>query len=191
MARPRLGEEERRTRTVGVRVTEAEAEELQERAQAARLSMGAYLRRRGLGQRVRTTTERRLGAAELRAGSDPGGPGRVGRTGAGAGGLAAGRGARGLGAASEAARRDGLSVRYRYRSEDWYRLTSSVSEERMEQVREFDGEQAYEKMRRAMEKASQERARQVERSSKLPARKRPERRGPERGGPERDYGPSR
>ena len=65
MARPRLGEEERRTRTVGVRVTEAEAEELRERAQAARLSMGAYLRRRGLGQWVRTT-ERRLGAAELR-----------------------------------------------------------------------------------------------------------------------------
>ena len=30
MARPRLGEEERRTRTVGVRVTEAEAEELRE-----------------------------------------------------------------------------------------------------------------------------------------------------------------
>ena len=59
MARPRLGEEERRTRTVGVRVTEAEAEELQERAQAARLSMGAYLRRRGLGQWVRTTAELR------------------------------------------------------------------------------------------------------------------------------------
>ena len=56
----------------------------------------------------------------------------------------------------------------------------------MEQVREFDGEQAYEKMRRAMEKAdqekaSQEKARQVERSSKLPARKRPE----------WDFGPSR
>ena len=66
MARPRLGEEERRGRTIGVRVTEAEAEELQERAQAARLSMGAYLRRRGLGQRVRMGTERRLGAAELR-----------------------------------------------------------------------------------------------------------------------------
>ena len=33
MARPRLGDEERRTRTVGVRVTEAEAAELQERAQ--------------------------------------------------------------------------------------------------------------------------------------------------------------
>ena len=53
MARPRLGEEHRRTRTVGVRVTAAEAAELRERAQAARLSMGAYLRRRGLGQRVR------------------------------------------------------------------------------------------------------------------------------------------
>ena len=66
MARPRLGEEARRTRTVGVRVTAAEAEELQERAQAARLSMGAYLRRRGLGQRVRMAAERRLGGAELR-----------------------------------------------------------------------------------------------------------------------------
>ena len=66
MARPRLGEEERRTRTVGVRVTEAEAAELRERAQAARLSMGAYLRRRALGQRVRMAAERRLGAAELR-----------------------------------------------------------------------------------------------------------------------------
>ena len=66
MARPRLGDEERRTRTVGVRVTEAEAEELRERAQAARLSMGAYLRRRALGQRVRIVADRRLGAAELR-----------------------------------------------------------------------------------------------------------------------------
>ena len=52
MARPRLDEEERRARTVGVRVTAAEATELRERAQAARLSMGAYLRR-ALGQRVR------------------------------------------------------------------------------------------------------------------------------------------
>ena len=66
MARPRLGEEERRGRTVGVRVTEAEAEELQERARGARLSVGAYLRRRGLGQRVRMGAERRLGAVELR-----------------------------------------------------------------------------------------------------------------------------
>ena len=66
MARPRLGYEERQRRTVGVRVTEAEAAELRERAQAARLSMGAYLRRRALGQRVRMAAERRLGAAELR-----------------------------------------------------------------------------------------------------------------------------
>ena len=66
MTRPRLGEEERRTRTVAVRVTEAEAEELRERAQAARLSMGVYLRRRALGQRVRILSELRLGAAELR-----------------------------------------------------------------------------------------------------------------------------
>ena len=48
MARPRLDEQERRARTVGVRVTAAEATELRERAQAARLSMGAYLRRRAL-----------------------------------------------------------------------------------------------------------------------------------------------
>ena len=66
MARPRLGEEERRTRTIGVRLTEAEAEVLRERAQAARLSVGSYLRRRALGQRVRVAAERRLGAAELR-----------------------------------------------------------------------------------------------------------------------------
>ena len=36
-------------------------EELRERAQAARLSMGAYLRRRALGQRVRMAAELRLG----------------------------------------------------------------------------------------------------------------------------------
>ena len=34
-------------------------------------------------------------------------------------------------------------------------------EERLEQVREIDGEQAYEKMRRAVEKASQEKASQA------------------------------
>ena len=39
MARPRLGESERRRRTIGVRVTEAEETELRERAQAACLSM--------------------------------------------------------------------------------------------------------------------------------------------------------
>ena len=105
MARPQLDEQERRARTVGVRVTAAEATELRERAQAARLSMGAYLRRRALGQRVRIAAELRLGAAEMRelnrigvnlnqmarapqlgsrvvAGRDPGG----GRAGRGAGG---------------------------------------------------------------------------------------------------------
>ena len=66
MARPRLGESERRTRTIGVRVTEAEAAELQ----AARLSMGAYLRRRGLGQRGRIVAARRLGGGGA-AGAEP------------------------------------------------------------------------------------------------------------------------
>ena len=65
MARPRLDEQERRARTVGVRVTEAEAAELRERAQAARLSMGAYLRRRALGQRVRIAAELRHGEGRL------------------------------------------------------------------------------------------------------------------------------
>ena len=93
--------------------------------------------------------------------------------------------------AREAARSDGLLLDSYCRPDDFYRLKYSMLEERLEQVRELDGEQAYEKMRRAVEKASQEKARQVERSSQLPARKKPERRGPERGGPERDYGPSR
>ena len=41
-----------------------------------------------------------------------------------------------------------------------YRLKYSMLEERLEQVREIDGELAYGKMRRAVEKASQEKARQ-------------------------------
>ena len=57
------------------------------------------------------------------------------------------------GRAREATRRDALAVYDRYRGGDWDRLKRSASEERMEQVREFDGEQAYEKMMRAMEKA--------------------------------------
>ena len=97
--------------------------------------------------------------------------------------------------AREAARMDGRSTIYDPSFDRSAR--GSVWEERLEQVREIDGEQAYEKMRRAVEKASQEkamqveRARQVERSSQLPAPKKPERREPERGGPELDYGPSR
>ena len=108
--------------------------------------------------------------------------------------------------AREATRRDPLAVYDRYRGGDRDRLKRSASEERMEQVREIDGEQAYEKMRRAVEKASQEKAnqgkarqekaRQVERARlewarQETARQSRERRGPERGGPERDYGPSR
>ena len=88
--------------------------------------------------------------------------------------------------AREAARSDGLLLDSYRRPDEFYRLKYSMLEERLEQVREIDGEQAYEKMRRAVEKASQEKAsqekaRQVERSSKLPVRKRPE----------RDFGPSR
>ncbi len=66
MARPRLDAGERRTRTIGVRVTEAQAAELAERAQAARLGVSALMRRRALGQPVRIAAERRLGAAEFR-----------------------------------------------------------------------------------------------------------------------------
>ena len=44
--------------------------------------------------------------------------------------------------AHEAARTDGISVRYGSRPVDWYRLRHLVLEERMEQVREIDGEQA-------------------------------------------------
>ena len=70
---------------------------------------------------------------------------------------------------------------------DGHELRRSVMQERMEQMREVDGEQAYEKMCRAVERASQRRLA----SSQSPSRDRPERRGPERGGPERDFGPSR
>ena len=79
--------------------------------------------------------------------------------------------------AREAARPDGLLLSYGSRPVD--------------QVREIDGEQAYEKMRRAVEKASQQKARQVEWARQERARQSRERRGPERGGPERDFGPSR
>ena len=68
------------------------------------------------------------------------------------------------GRAREATRRDALAVYDRYRGGDWDRLKRSASEERMEQVRKIDGEQAYEKMMRAVEKADQEKARQVERA---------------------------
>ena len=108
--------------------------------------------------------------------------------------------------AREAARSDGLLLDSYRRPDEFYGLKYSMLEERLEQVREIDGEQAYEKMRRAVEKASQEKAsqekarqekaRQVERARQEwarqeTARQSRERRGTERGGPERDYGPSR
>ena len=103
--------------------------------------------------------------------------------------------------AREAARSDGLLLESYRRPDEFYELKYSMLEERLEQVREIDGEQAYEKMRRAVEKASQEKAsqekaRQVERARQEwarqeTARQSRERRGPERGGPERDFGPSR
>ena len=98
--------------------------------------------------------------------------------------------------AREAARSDGLLLSCYRRPDEFYRLKYSMLEERLEQVREIDGEQAYEKMRRAVEKASQEkasqekarleRARQVESrpewARQETARQSRERRGPERGG---------
>ena len=106
--------------------------------------------------------------------------------------------------AREAARSEGISVRYGWRRDEFDTLKYSMLEERLEQVREIDGELAYEKMRRALEKASQEKAsqekarqaRQVERARlewarQETARQSRDRRGPERGGPERDFGPSR
>ena len=67
MARPRLGEEERRA-THGWRAGDRRPRRKSCRSgpKAARLSVGAYLRRRGLGQRGWMAAERRLGAAGLR-----------------------------------------------------------------------------------------------------------------------------
>ena len=103
--------------------------------------------------------------------------------------------------AREAARTDGISVRYGWRRDQFDTFKYSMLEERLEQVREIDGELAYGKMRRALEKASQEKAsqekarqaRQVERARQVEsarleramqetARQSRGRRGPERGG---------
>ena len=93
--------------------------------------------------------------------------------------------------AREAARSDGLLLDSYRRPDEFYRLKYSMLEERLEQVREIDGELAYEKMRRAVEKASQEKARQVERARLEWARQETARQSRERRGPERDFGPSR
>ena len=47
-----------------MRITAAEAAEIEARAAAARLSPAAYMRRRSLGRPVRVTAVHRLGAAE-------------------------------------------------------------------------------------------------------------------------------
>ncbi len=64
MVRPRKPEAERRSRTIGVRVTAAEAAEIAERAGAARMTRGGYMRRRALGRPVREAAVHRLGARE-------------------------------------------------------------------------------------------------------------------------------
>ena len=60
---------------------------------------------------------------------------------------------------------------------DGYTLSRWVWEERLEQVREINGERAYEKMRRTVKRASRP----------LSLSQFPSREGPERCGPERDY----
>lgn len=58
--------------------------------------------------------------------------------------------------ALSASRTDGRSVFPNYeRGDDWYTLRRWVDEERMEQVREVKGEQAYERMKQAFDRASQ------------------------------------
>ena len=67
MARPRLDAGERRTRTIGVRVTAAELSAIAERAGAIRLTTATYMRRRSLGEPVQQAQPaRRLGTAEFR-----------------------------------------------------------------------------------------------------------------------------
>ena len=86
--------------------------------------------------------------------------------------------------AREAARTDGRSTLYDSSIDRSAR--GSVWEERMELVRELDGEEAYEKMCRAVERASQRLT-----PSQVSSREGPERSGPKREGPERDFDPSR
>ena len=64
MVRPRKPEAERRSRTICVRVTTEEAATIAERAGAARMTKGAYIRRKALGRPVREAAVHRLGARE-------------------------------------------------------------------------------------------------------------------------------
>ena len=69
---------------------------------------------------------------------------------------------------------------------DHWEFRSFADQERLEQVREIYGEQAYEERKPAWERASPPLV-----PSRFPSHDRPQRLGPERGGPERDCGPSR
>ena len=64
MVRPLKPEAERRGHTICVCVTTEEAATIAERAGAARMTKGAYIRRRALGQPVREAAVHRLGARE-------------------------------------------------------------------------------------------------------------------------------
>ena len=89
--------------------------------------------------------------------------------------------------AEVAARTGGWGVHIHYDPPvDHWKLRSFADQERLQQVREIYGEQAYEKRKRAWERASQPLV-----PSRFPSHDKPQRRGPERGGPERDSGPSR
>ena len=66
MARPRLDVSDRRTRTVGVRLTSAEAVDLADRAAAVGLTTASYVRRAALGRRIRSVAVLRLGADDRR-----------------------------------------------------------------------------------------------------------------------------
>ena len=91
----------------------------------------------------------------------------------------------------EAVRTNGQSVSYDPdRPVGRHTLSRWVQEERMEQVREVEGEKAYERMKQREIEFAQSIER-LRKASEDPRNSRPGRRGPERGGPERDYGPSR
>ncbi|MDE0382830.1 MAG: plasmid mobilization relaxosome protein MobC [Defluviicoccus sp.] len=64
MARPPLAPEKLRSRTIGVRVTPAEAAAIAERAAEARTTSADYMRRRTLGKPTRVTAVHRLAAEE-------------------------------------------------------------------------------------------------------------------------------
>ena len=67
MGRPKLSQAELRRHQVTLSLRDAELFALRRRAGLARLSIPDYLRQRALGDRLRLTPARRLGAEEFRA----------------------------------------------------------------------------------------------------------------------------